>query len=359
MIRTLRNNINVSPHVIYLEATAPLMQSSSVEVHYFECGQYKQISVKTMRPTHFDTLVVSSTYGVLPRAKFSFVSATSIRNLCRNLFFLFRQFIALVTGAVIQPTPVLDMRDLEPNNIAHLLVDVIPYYHLARRARGCAITAVFRSVKEPFRSWLKYFDVSFVCEDRSIKAEIVKIFGTRGLSAHELLKTFDCNGIQFVPTTYSEMTCTSGIVCDRIFLARRPPRSLDNQAEVEALMRRYGYLTVFMEDYSYDDQIGIAAHAKNVVALHGAAISLLLLNSRIDSVIEIFPPNVYTQMFPACLGDRVLIYEQIVCGYDHSVAHSGWAAISSFKNRAFAVDLTLLSNLLARIHGQDNRTRAC
>lgn len=328
------------------------MRSVLVGVHYFQGGEYRKTSVKAMRPTYFDSVVVSSTCGVLPGTKFSAVPFTSIRNLCKNILFLSRRMSALLAGEVIVPTPVLDMREFEPNNIAHLLADVIPYYYLARSARGCPITVIFRSVKEPFRSWLTLFGVTFICEHRRIKAEILKIFGTRGLAAHDLFQTFDCNGIQFAPTAYSEMEHTAAPCSERVFLARRPPRSLENQAEVESLIMQYGYRIVFMEDYSQAEQIGIAAHTRHVVALHGAAMALLLLNNRIDSVIEIFPPNIYTQMFPACLGDRVATYEQIVCGYDHDVAHSGWAAISSFKNCTFSVDLDLLAQLLAGIHEQ-------
>jgi hypothetical protein len=245
------------------------------------------------------------------------------------------------------------MREFEPNNIAHLMVDVIPYYYFARGAIGSEITAVFRSIREPFLSWLKLFNVSLICENRRMSGEIIKICGTRGLAVHDLLSTFDCNGIQFFPDTYSKVTFASDFGNERIFLARRAPRNLQNQAEVEELTREYGYSTVFMEDYSPNVQLGLAAQAKYVIALHGAAMSLLLLNDRIESIIEIFPPNVYDRMFPACLGRRVARYEQIVSDFDRRVAHSGWDVILSFKNQPFSVPLKLLQKLLSEIHGEE------
>jgi capsular polysaccharide biosynthesis protein len=146
------------------------------------------------------------------------------------------------------------------------------------------------------------------------------------------------------------MTLSSSIGFERVFLARRGPRGLINQAEIEALVSRYGYKTVFMEDYSIHDQLSIGARAKHVVAVHGAAMSFLVMNQNIDSVIELLPPNVYHELFPVCLSPRVGRYEQIIPEFDQAVAHSGWQTIVRFKNARFSTDAKLLENCLSEMH---------
>lgn len=340
----------IRPVQIYLEMTAPPMRGNRAQVHYFETGQYKKLIVENIRSTYFDKLVVSSVRESLPATQDPFAPFSSARNVGRNFLYAFRRTVFSAAGPVTLSTPVLDFRQMEPNNLAHLLLDIVPYYYLARDAVGSEVKAVFRSVREPFRSWLNLFNVSFICENRRINGQAVKIRGTRGLSVHEISTAFDCNGIQFVPNAYSTMNFSGDVQYDKIFLARRAPRNLQNQAEVDEIIAGFGYEKIFMEDYSLRDQMSLAAQAKHVVALHGAAMSLLLLNSKMDSVVEIFPPHVYHQMYPACLGQRVGRYEQIIPDFDCRVAHSGWDAILYYKNRPFSIDTHLLQALLAEIH---------
>jgi hypothetical protein len=142
----------------------------------------------------------------------------------------------------------------------------------------------------------------------------------------------------------------SGLRFERIFLARRAPRNLENQLEIEDITNKYGYKTIFMEDYPIREQLSIGAQARHVIAIHGAAMSFLLMNKRIESVIEIFPSNVYHQLYPVCLGRRVIRYEQIIPEFNPNVGHSGWEAISYYKSRNFSVHGPSLDKLLSEIH---------
>ena len=105
-----------------------------------------------------------------------------------------------------------------------------------------------------------------------------------------------------------------------------------------------------MEDYSLRDQLSIGAHAKHVVAIHGAAMSFLILDNRIDLTIELLPANNYAAGFPVALGPRVRHYEQIIPNFDRKVQHVGWPAIMHFKNIPFSVDTSFLAKRLAYIH---------
>jgi hypothetical protein len=306
--------------------------------------------VKNMRPTYFDKVVVSIVSETLPAYTYPLVPFNSVRNLARNSVYACKQLGASTGKSVPYSKPLLDMRRLGPNNIAHVLIHIIPYYTLARDVVGPEIKALLPPVGEPFSSLLKLFQVSSVWEDRRVTGEIIKIRGTRGLSLHDLLSTFDCNGINFAPDVYANVDVCSGPRFERIFLARRAPRNLGNQMEIESITNKYDYKTIFMEDYSIQEQLSIGAQAKHVIAIHGSAMSFLLMNKRVESLIEIFPSNVYHQFFPICLGRRVIRYEQIIPEFDPSVAHSGWEAISYFKSRNFSMNAPLLDKLLSEIH---------
>jgi hypothetical protein len=205
-------------------------------------------------------------------------------------------------------------------------------------------------VNEPFRPLLDAFNIVSVSEDRKVRANAVKVRGARGLSVYDL-PGFDCPVITCVPDVYSNFDFSTAVKFERVFMARRGQRSLINHAEVESLVSSYGYKTVFMEDYSIADQLSIGAHARHVIALHGAAMSYLVLNKQIDSVIELFPAHVHHEYYPVCLGPRVKCYHQIVPDFDRAVMHSGWDAIFHCKAQAFSVDLELLKRLLSQIHG--------
>jgi len=338
------------PVKILSEAIAPPMDSISVTLHYFEAGTYKKKTVKNMRPTYFDEIVISSVFETLPAYSYPFAPFNSARNFARNGLYAYKQLGASIGKPVVLSNPVLDMRFLGPNNIAHLLIEIIPYYMIAREAVGPEIRMLLHSVGEPFSSLLKRFHVSCIWEDRRVTGEIVKISGTRGLAVHDLLRTFECSGISFAPDVYANIDVGTGPRFERVFLARRAPRNLENQMEIESITNKYGYTTIFMEDYSVQEQIGIGAQARHVVAIHGAAMSFLLMNKSIDSLIEVFPPNVYHQLFPVSLGHRVIRYEQIISDFDPKIAHCGWEAISYFKSRKFSLNGPLLNKVLSEIH---------
>jgi hypothetical protein len=332
------------------EAPAPPTDSMPVNLHYFVGGNYKKMTVKNMRPTYFDQIVVSCVSETLPAYTYPLAPFNSMHNGARNSFYISKQFAASMRKPVRFSDPLLDLRCFGANNISHLLTDVIPYYLFAKDVVGPDIKILLQTVGEPFFSLLKLFHVPTIWEDRRISGEIVKISGTRGLAVHNLFPLFECNGITFLPDVYANVSFSSSPCFERVFLARRAPRNLENQMEIEDITNKYGYKSIFMEDYPIQEQLAIAAQAKHVIAIHGAAISLLLMNKRIESLIEVFPPNVYHQFFPVCLGKRVLRYEQIIPEFDRDIGYRGWDAIAYFKGRSFSMSAPFLDELLSSIH---------
>jgi phosphoglycolate phosphatase-like HAD superfamily hydrolase len=250
--------------------------------------------------------------------------------------------------------PVFDTRSIEPNNMAHLLLDIIPYCLNARRAAGPEVVFLFYKLVKHFRELLDIFGLTTVFEHRRIEADVVKMRGTHGLAAFDLLlpnNTLGAPGICFLPHVYSDIDFSLSTKFDKVFLARRGPRRLLNHSEVEETVARFGYRTVFMEDYSLLDQLSIGAQAKHVVAIHGAAMSFLVTNRQIDSIVELLAPYTYHELFPVAFGSRVRHYEQIIPRFDRAVASSiGLSDWLALKDLPFAIDTSLLASLLANIH---------
>lgn len=82
------------------------------------------------------------------------------------------------------------------------------------------------------------------------------------------------------PSTYS---------FPRIFIDRERAnkRKLINRSEVIAVLKRFGYETIQLEDYALLDQIKLFKSADLVVGLHGAGLSNLVFNPNIKGVLEL------------------------------------------------------------------------
>lgn len=66
----------------------------------------------------------------------------------------------------------------------------------------------------------------------------------------------------------------------RIFLARKPFIRQYNQSNVESLLKRYGFISVYLEDYCFSDQISIMANAEYIVGPTGAAWTNLIFAAK-------------------------------------------------------------------------------
>jgi len=323
------------------------MDVTNVIVNYFESGEYKRISVDARRPTYFERLVVSTVFETTPPPNYPKVSIDSVRSVARAVFHTAKRITSSIRKPITIPVPVIDLRHFEPNNMAHLLFDVIPYCLYAKSVAGPEIKFLLRKVDKPFSDLLDIFGIRPLREDRRVTGDILKIGATRGLSTYDATRTFDCFGINFIPEVYSDMKFASSTRFAKIFLARRPPRALLNQSEITKITAKHGYETVFMEDYSISDQLSIGAQAKHVIAVHGAAMSFLIMNRSIDSLVELLPAHFYMEYYPVCLSPRVGRYEQIIPDFDQRVSLSGWDTKLHFQNLPFSIDEGLLDRILS------------
>jgi hypothetical protein len=345
----ISNSIAAAEVKILSSTSSPPNLSTLVDVFYRQAGIWRAESFDARRPTTFEKIVVSSMRKTLPPSPARMRKIASLRDSAAAA----RSALAAVTRRM-RPTrnlnaSVFDLRDTEPNNVSHLLTSIIPYCLYCRKVAGPDVVFLFPKTGAPFRELLAAFDIHPVFFTGRVRARIVKVQAMRGLAVYELMNAFDCEGINFFQDIYKPFDFRGSVRVERLFIARRGPRAIRNQAEVESLVSRYGYQTVYMEDHSIRDQLSIGAQARHVISPHGAAMAFLLMSESIDSVIELMPPHVYNSVYPVSLHPRVRRYEQIIADYDLAIPQIGYDAVLQFKNAPFEVDLRQLEARLTSV----------
>ena len=97
---------------------------------------------------------------------------------------------------------------------------------------------------------------------------------------------------------------------EKIFISRKNSRIIENEDEIEKILTEYEYKKVYFEEgmLSLEEQWAIVAEAKEIVAIHGAALSSLIFNhiKNFDNfisdrpkikLIEIFGPGFFNGYF--------------------------------------------------------------
>jgi Glycosyltransferase 61 len=311
----------------------------------------KERAIRTAIPIRVERLVTFVIDSIIPQVKLPLPKINSLRSFAVFIRNLIRNLIGHVSKPVKYDNIVYDFRGHSPNNVAHLMMDIIPSFLHVRSVANQEVYFLLDKVAEPFQKLLDIFNITTINTNNKINASCVKTFTTRGLSAHDRSILFDTTVYALLPNIYDRYSFSSGLEgIDKIFIARRGVRGVSNLSEVEALLKGYGYKTIFMEDYPMEVQLGIATEAKDIIAVHGASMGMLVLNKEIESLIEIMAPNVYNDYFPCAIGSKVKKHIQIMSYFDTRVPYNGWSVIEELKTKEFSVDLGQLEQALKMLN---------
>lgn len=345
-VANAHGNVSISSVV-----DCPPIEQSVVRVMYPGAGPGDMRTQKMQRAVHFDRLYTVVVHELSPPPPQGPMAVRSPRDALRWAYHQYRR-------AEFRPLefahPVLDTRKIAPGNFSHLLHDLIPLCLRARECLGPDVAFVLETMPGGmhgrFGELLSFFGIEPIVTQRPIIGPIVHHRGARGLSFSDIDTAHDCHPLMFYPDTYKSYNFTTKVAFDKIFIARKGLRRLENHTEVEQLLVSYGYKTIFMEDYTVRDQLSIGANAKYVVAPHGAGMASLVLNRGLNSIIELFPRHVYHNYFPPLIGNRVASYTYIIQKYDERVPQLGWDVIWALKNTSIEVNLELLDRALSMVH---------
>jgi capsular polysaccharide biosynthesis protein len=75
----------------------------------------------------------------------------------------------------------------------------------------------------------------------------------------------------------------------KIYISRQkaPKRKIINAKEVEDVLKKYGYETIYAEDLSFEEQVGLFNQTKSLVTLHGAGLTNILWMKPETHVLEL------------------------------------------------------------------------
>lgn len=77
---------------------------------------------------------------------------------------------------------------------------------------------------------------------------------------------------------------------EKVYLSRKksPRRKVENEREVEAFLNEKGFVTVYNEDYSFQDLVSLYQRTKYLVSVHGAGLTNMLFMNQGSHVLELY-----------------------------------------------------------------------
>ena len=195
------------------------------------------------------------------------------------------------------------------NNYYHWLYDAIPRLAIMRAA-GFDLNAidqfvVTRDAHGFVQATLAHFGIG---SEKLVVASDDEILKCEYLIVPSMPALGDRSAPDWMVNSLREMLPTEAV--DRgelkIFVARKPGtrRALENLAEIEAVVAKAGFQTVFPEDLDFEAQCALFSRVQSVIAIHGAALTNLVFCQPGVRVLEIFAPG-YMNLCYAPLAARV------------------------------------------------------
>lgn len=202
-------------------------------------------------------------------------------------------------------TAAIDLRPLGGGNIAHAMISGVVRFSVARQAmirsgfNGRLIAILPVDVVPYVLDLYRLFEIQVLQTDSTVVGRIVEV----QLVGEQSIRL----AADLLPTSLNTALSSEGIeLPSRVFLARRGARSIENLGEVERMMERRGFITVYPEQLSVLDQLKLLWQAEEVVGVHGAALALLLVRAvqrprHPLRVVEVFGPGYVTSLY-RCLA---------------------------------------------------------
>ena len=198
---------------------------------------------------------------------------------------------------------VVDMRDHAPENFSHFLNDHLPlFFHLSETA-GLDWDSAILLVRPDPPAHLQGLAALFGLELWPTHATVEGPGVAYELSSWVPLRAYRTNwahGAKPQAALARAMATDDRPLPRKPFLSRRGSRTLENAAEVEAVLTARGFETVYAEDYPIPVQMRLWREADAIVAIHGAGIAPMMYcteGHRPDYLVELMPVGLMSDMF--------------------------------------------------------------
>lgn len=229
----------------------------------------------------------------------------------------------------------VDLRVFGLGNWSHFLNKALPIAilvrdQLAHLNQKAPIFILDEAVFKAITDVMERFGLSFIRTNAAVKAALVQI----DFSTPEIIDHLSRSILEPLSSEVDEMI--NGVTappCDAIFLNRRPPlRSLINSDEIKERLVSEGYVEVFMEDHSAEEQIALILRASRIVAIHGAALAPLIFRTKGHGrleLIELVPPGHVVPFFRDMISDLPCFYRMVRGIPDASMTADAFANVDT------------------------------
>lgn len=133
---------------------------------------------------------------------------------------------------------------------------------------------------------------------------------------------------------------------NKIYISRSDPkkntaRKVANESELTEMLTKHGFKTVYMEDFSFLDQVSIMSHADFVVAPHGAGITNVMFAKKNCHLVEMLNKDWAKTCFAEMCDRMTIKYHRFDC---ESLNNGGGIRLDDIT-----VDVKNLENELTKI----------
>jgi len=111
------------------------------------------------------------------------------------------------------------------------------------------------------------------------------------------------------------------VLGDKIYLSRAKAgkRHIKNEEEILPIMTRYGFKTIYLEDYLWEDQVSICQNARYLISNHGAGLTNLIFMDTGGKILELGgEQNQFYHYFSLAKAAGIKYFYQ-VCTYSSSL----------------------------------------
>lgn len=205
--------------------------------------------------------------------------------------FLARQWITQVRHfpADTQQPVVLAYESWSAQNYYHWICDFLPRLLLLRQyypTCNLLLPDMLPAFAQDTLTYLGFHDLLFIGKQDVFKFDKLvfpEAVASGGLHDPQLIQQVRYELLQSVKLPAAHLSKSKRLYVSRARANRRKPR---NEEQVVSLLRQYQFATVYLEDYSFAEQVELLRDAEILVGMHGAGLTNLLFLPKGAQVVE-------------------------------------------------------------------------
>ena len=212
------------------------------------------------------------------------------------------------------------------NNYSHWLLDVLPRIKLAENIIDIKKINYFlfpslnnkyqietiRLLKIPRKKLLSSIESRHISSDRIIATTHPRIFTKNSTKDNENNPIWISKWLKnkFISRKSNKFFPNKIYIDRKVDHSSLLGRSITNNDDVKQLLKKSGFISLFLEDYSFSEQVNIFNRAKVIVGLHGAGFANIVFCRKGTHIIEILSKTTGNEFRSLAISNK-LIYHSL------------------------------------------------